>query len=65
MSGSKNWITNAPIADVFVVWGKDDEGDIRGYILEKVSIFVMISSLGNQPHQLFFEGYAWVVSSLH
>lgn len=35
ISGSKNWITNSPIADVFVVWAKDDAGDIRGYILEK------------------------------
>ncbi|HEX8987929.1 MAG TPA: acyl-CoA dehydrogenase [Rhodocyclaceae bacterium] len=35
LSGSKTWITNAPIADVFVVWGKDDEGVIRGFILEK------------------------------
>lgn len=29
------WITNSPIADVFVVWGKDEKGDIRGFILEK------------------------------
>lgn len=35
LSGSKMWITNAPIADVFVVWAKDDEGEIRGFILEK------------------------------
>jgi len=35
LNGSKNWITNSPIADVFVVWAKDDEGDIRGFILEK------------------------------
>ncbi|WP_265946538.1 acyl-CoA dehydrogenase [Dechloromonas sp. A34] len=35
LSGSKMWITNAPIADVFVVWAKDDEGVIRGFILEK------------------------------
>ena len=31
----KMWISNSPIADVFVVWAKDDEGDIRGFILEK------------------------------
>ena len=36
LNGSKNWITNSPIADVFLVWAKDDEGDIRGFILEKV-----------------------------
>jgi alkylation response protein AidB-like acyl-CoA dehydrogenase len=29
------WITNSPIADVFVVWAKDDEGAIRGFVLEK------------------------------
>jgi glutaryl-CoA dehydrogenase len=35
LRGAKNWITNSPIADVFVVWAKDDEGVIRGFILEK------------------------------
>lgn len=35
LSGSKMWITNSPIADVFVVWAKDDAGEIRGFILEK------------------------------
>src|SRR5215813_6289127 len=35
LSGAKMWITNSPIADVFVVWAKDDAGDIRGFILEK------------------------------
>lgn len=35
LSGAKMWITNSPIADVFVVWGKDDEGVIRGFVLEK------------------------------
>lgn len=35
LTGSKMWISNAPIADVFVVWAKNDEGVIRGYILEK------------------------------
>ncbi len=35
LSGAKMWITNSPIADVFVVWAKDDQGDIRGFILEK------------------------------
>ena len=33
--GNKMWITNSPIADVFVVWAKDDAGDIRGFILDK------------------------------
>lgn len=35
MTGAKNWISNSPIADVFVVWAKDDAGDIRGFILDK------------------------------
>ena len=35
VSGSKMWITNSPIADVFVVWAKDDAGEIRGFILDK------------------------------
>ena len=35
VSGAKIWITNSPFADVFVVWAKDDEGAIRGFILEK------------------------------
>jgi glutaryl-CoA dehydrogenase len=33
--GSKMWITNSPIADVFVVWAKDDADEIRGFVLEK------------------------------
>ena len=35
MSGAKTWITNSPIADVFVVWAKTDDDVIRGFILEK------------------------------
>ncbi len=35
LSGSKQWITNSPLADVMVVWAKEDGGDIRGFILEK------------------------------
>jgi glutaryl-CoA dehydrogenase len=35
LRGAKTWITNSPIADVFVIWAKDDEGEIRGFILEK------------------------------
>lgn len=35
LKGSKMWITNSPIADVFIVWAKNDLGRIRGYILEK------------------------------
>jgi glutaryl-CoA dehydrogenase len=35
ISGAKNWISNSPIADIFIVWAKDDEGIISGFILEK------------------------------
>lgn len=35
ISGRKTWITNSPIADIFIVWAKDDEGALRGFILEK------------------------------
>lgn len=35
VSGNKMWITNSPIADIFVVWAKDEAGEIRGFILEK------------------------------
>ena len=35
LTGAKTWISNAPIADVFVVWAKTEDGIIRGFILEK------------------------------
>lgn len=35
LSGSKNWISSAPLADVFIVWAKDDDYVIRGFILDK------------------------------
>ncbi len=35
LNGTKTWITNSPIADVFVVWARDEEGVVRGFILEK------------------------------
>jgi glutaryl-CoA dehydrogenase len=35
LTGNKMWITNSPVADVFVVWAKDDDGIIRGFVLEK------------------------------
>jgi glutaryl-CoA dehydrogenase len=35
LTGSKTWITNSPIADVFVVWAKDEADEIRGFVLEK------------------------------
>jgi glutaryl-CoA dehydrogenase len=35
LNGAKTWITNSPIADVFVVWAKGEDGKVRGFILEK------------------------------
>jgi glutaryl-CoA dehydrogenase len=35
LNGAKMWITNSPVADIFVVWAKDDHGVIRGFILER------------------------------
>ncbi len=37
LSGAKNWITNSPIADLFLVWAKDDDGTISGFLLERDS----------------------------
>ena len=35
LTGTKTWISNAPVADVFIVWAKNDDGVIRGFILER------------------------------
>jgi glutaryl-CoA dehydrogenase len=35
LQGAKMWISNAPYADVFLIWAKDDAGEIRGYLAEK------------------------------
>ncbi len=35
LNGSKTWITNAPIADLCLVWAKDDAGDIRGFLVDR------------------------------
>ena len=35
LNGSKIWITNSPIADIFIIWAKDEQGVVRGFILEK------------------------------
>ncbi len=35
LDGTKTWISNAPVADVFVIWAKNDAGEIRGFVLEK------------------------------
>jgi len=35
LNGSKTWITNSPIADVFIIWAKDEQGVLRGFIARK------------------------------
>ena len=35
LKGSKMWISNSPIADIFIVWARNDKGRVRGFILEK------------------------------
>ena len=35
LNGSKNWITNSPFADIFIIWAKDDNNIVRGFILER------------------------------
>ena len=35
LRGAKMWITNSPVADIMVIWAKDDSGTIRGFILER------------------------------
>ena len=37
LNGSKNWITNSPIADVLVIWAKDEQGILRGFIVDRDS----------------------------
>ena len=35
INGSKNWITNAPIADVFIIWALNEKKEVFGFILDK------------------------------
>lgn len=35
LSGSKTWITNSPIADIIIVWGKTEDGKVRGFIIDR------------------------------
>ena len=37
LNGSKNWITNSPIADVLIIWAKDEQGILRGFIVDRDS----------------------------
>ena len=35
LNGSKNWITNSPIADVLIIWAKDEQHILRGFIVDR------------------------------
>ena len=35
LNGSKTWITNSPIADVLIIWAKDEQGVLRGFIVDR------------------------------
>jgi glutaryl-CoA dehydrogenase len=50
LTGSKMWISNAPIADVFVIWAKSDahNGQIRGFVLEKGMAGLSAPKIGNK-----------------
>jgi len=50
LNGSKTWISNSPLADVFVVWAKSDAhgGKIRGFVLEKGTSGLSVPKIGNK-----------------
>jgi glutaryl-CoA dehydrogenase len=50
LTGNKMWITNSPIADVFVVWAKSDahDGKIRGFVLEKGATGLSAPKIGEK-----------------
>ena len=48
INGSKNWITNAPIADIFIIWAKNEENVVNGYIIEKEDKGINTSSIDNK-----------------
>ena len=48
LNGTKNWITNAPIADIFIIWALDDQKNIQGFIIEKNTPGLSTSSIENK-----------------
>jgi glutaryl-CoA dehydrogenase len=54
LNGSKTWITNSPHAEVFVVWAKDEQDDIRGFVLEKSKMNISIKNNLLQKLAAFF-----------
>ena len=48
INGIKNWITNAPIADIFIIWAINNEKNIQGFIIEKNTPGLSTSSIENK-----------------
>jgi len=48
LNGSKNWITNAPIADIFIIWALNDADEIQGFIIEKNTSGLSTSLIANK-----------------
>ncbi len=48
INGSKNWITNAPIADLFIIWALDNKKNIQGFIIEKETEGLITSTIKNK-----------------
>jgi len=48
LNGSKNWITNAPIADIFIIWAMNDNDEIQGFIIEKNTEGLSTSLIANK-----------------
>ena len=48
LNGTKNWITNAPIADLFIIWAMNNEKKVFGFILEKNSKGLSTSFIENK-----------------
>ena len=48
LNGSKNWITNAPIADIFIIWALNDAAEIQGFIIEKNTAGLSTSLIANK-----------------
>ena len=48
LNGSKNWITNAPIADVFIIWALNEKKEVSGFILDKNTKGLNTSNIKNK-----------------
>ena len=48
LNGAKNWITNAPIADIFIIWALNDKKNIQGFIIEKNTPGLSTSPIQNK-----------------